>query len=86
MLFSDKVTLLQINGHEIEKTSSVTLSAYRDHFTVNDTVITPDQLEGMAIFSRNVLTVHAEHQYEVRGSDSFSALKYLYLYQLMEKK
>lgn len=86
-LFSDEVTVHQIEGHVIQKTFAAKLTAYRDHFTVNDTVITAAEIEGAAIFSRNVLTSYYQTvQYEVRSKLDFCALKYLYLFNLMERE
>lgn len=85
-LFEDEVTVLEIEGHEIRASHTGTLTAYRDRFTFGERTLTSAELEGAAIFSRNVLTVHAGHQYEIRGAEDFSALKYLYLYDLMRKE
>ena len=85
-LFADQVTVLEIEGHEIRATHTGTLTAYRDRFTFGDRTLTRREIEGAAIFSRNVLTVHAGCQYEIRGAEDFSALKYLYLYELMGKE
>lgn len=84
-LFSDDVTVHQIEGHAIQKTFTAKLTACRDGFTVNDTVITTGEIEGCAIFSRNVLTAYYQNvQYEIRGTLDFCALKYLYLFNLMK--
>lgn len=82
-LFSDEVTVLTIDAHEIKHRCAGTLTAYPDHFTFGSRTFTPRDLEGAAIFSRNVLTVHADAQYEIRGTVNFCALKYLYLYEEM---
>lgn len=85
-LFTDEVTVLTIEGHEIRASHTGTLTACRDRFTFGDRTLTPGEIEGAAVFSRNVLTVHAGSQYEIRGAEDFSALKYLYLYNLMGKE
>lgn len=85
-LFCDSVTVRQIEGHAVQKTFTATLTAYRDRFTLNDVVFFPKDIEGAAIFSRNVLTAHVDAQYEIRGTEDFCALKYLYLFDLMEKE
>lgn len=85
-LFSDTVTIHRIVEHSIEKTISATLTAYRDHFTVNDASFNYQDIEGAAVFSRNVLTVYTDAQYEIRGALDFCALKYVYLYDLMGKE
>jgi len=51
-------------------------------------VIPFSDLQGMAIYSRNVLVMYtnAENRhYELRGSQAFSALKYLYWYEIKRK-
>lgn len=50
--------------------------------------ITPEQVEGIAIYQRNVLTVNLRtgEQYEIHGGDSFNALKYYYFYKNLVKK
>ena len=85
-LFADDVTIRRIADHAVQDTFSARITAFRDHFTVNDTVVSPDAIEGSAIFSRNVLTVHTDAQYEIRGAESFCALKYQYLLQLIGKE
>ena len=86
-LFSDDVTVHQIEGHSIQKTFAAKLTAYPDRFTVNDTAIPSGEIDGAAIFSRNVLTAYYQNvQYEIRGAPDFCALKYLYLFNLMEKE
>ena len=86
VLFSDDVTIHRIEDHVIQKTFPAKLTAYRDHFTVNGAKIDPAQIEGSAIFSRNVLTAHMDAQYEIRGAENFCALKYIYLFNLMKKE
>ena len=85
-MFSDFVTVRQIQDHVVQKTFSADLTAYRDHFTLGDTVILPGEIEGAAIFSRNTLTAHVDAQYEIRGAEDFCALKYLYLFDSMKKE
>ena len=85
-LFSDHVTVRQIRDHAVQKTVSADLTAYRDHFTLGDTVILTSEIEGAAIFSRNTLTAHVDAQYEIRGAEDFCALKYLYLFDSMKKE
>lgn len=85
-MFSDFVTVRQIQDHVVQKTFSADLTAYRDHFTLGDTVILPGEIEGAAIFSRNTLTAHVDAQYEIRGTEDFCALKYLYLFDSMKKE
>ena len=85
-MFSDFVTVRQIQDHAIQKAFSADLTAYCDHFTLGDTAIFPNEIEGAAIFSRNTLTAHVDAQYEIRGTEDFCALKYLYLFDSMKKE
>ena len=85
-LFSDFVTVRQIQNHAVQKTFSADLTAYCDHFTLGDTAIFPNEIEGAAIFSRNTLTAHVDAQYEIHGTEDFCALKYLYLFDSMKKE
>lgn len=89
-LFSDSV-LLQLIGddHELVSETHITLSACRDHLTLGGQALAYSDILGMSIYSRNVLVVHtlAEGKhYEIRGDLGFSALKYLYLYEIVKKE
>jgi len=67
--FDDNVEVFEVKDDH----SSVML--YKGKF------ILPDSIEGMAIYSRNVLVIHSgEKHLEVKGGDDFNALKYLYRY------
>ena len=47
-----------------------------------------ERMEGLAVYSRSTIVVMMEDgtHYEIRGDLSFSALKYLYLYQFVTNK
>lgn len=85
-LFSDPVTLQTIDtDHALESTETGILTAYSDHLECCGHVIPFADLQGMAIYSRNVLVMYtnAENRhYEIHGSQAFSALKYQYWYEL----
>ena len=90
ILFSDEVTAEQIGAnHGVEQTYRKTLAARKDGVLFGDTWIPLDEIRGLAVHSRNTLTAHigaTDTQYELRGDESFSALKYLYLYQNLREK
>ena len=84
LLFGDAVRASLIDeAHHAVESREVMLAGTPEGFLVNGKTVTPSELAGAAIFSRNVLTVHLEdgRQYELRGDRSFNALKYYYLYQ-----
>ena len=88
-LFSDCITLQSIGeDHTLESTTEGTLSVWSDHLECCGQIIPYSDLQGMAIYSRNVLVIYtnAENQHlEIRGSQAFSALKYLYWYEIKKK-
>lgn len=88
-LFSDSVVLQSIGtDHNLEFTEEGPLCAYTDRLECCGHVIPFSDLQGMAIYSRNVLVMYtnAENRhYELRGSQAFSALKYLYWYEIKRK-
>ena len=78
-LFSDRVTLRVIHeDHSAAEPEETVLSAYCHHLTIGGKTVSRDQLMGAAVFSRNVLTLITDQQYEIRGQLSFNALKYRY--------
>jgi len=85
-IFSDRVKLLSIgNNHELLKTEEGPLTAYADRIECCGRSIAYADMAGMAIYSRNSMIIHVtgeDGHLEIKGSDSFSALKYLYLYQM----
>lgn len=84
-LFSDEVTLRQIDGaHNVATETEVTLRAYRGRLTAGELTLPFDALEGVSIVQRNLLILHAaggQGHYECTGAETFNALKYLYLFQ-----
>ena len=89
-LFSDSVRLQQINDqHELVSETAGALIAFRDHLSCCGQNIPFDGILGMSIYSRNVLVLHTladNRHYEIRGDLRFSALKYLYLYEMIKKE
>lgn len=89
-LFSDEITAEAIGeNHEVTRVLSGTVTAYADRAEFNGAVISPMDLSGMAIHSRNTIVAHTAKdgiQYEIKGKkECFSALKYLYLYNILNK-
>ena len=89
-LFSDNVLLQQISEkHELIWETSGALMACKDHLSCCGQHIPFDDILGMSIYSRNVLVLHTltdGRHYEIRGNIRFSALKYLYLYEIIKKE
>ena len=87
-LFEDKVTFHYIsNNHELIRTEDGSLKAYPDHLDCAGERLDFDEIEGMAIYSRSALIMHHkkfEGHLEVKSDIRFSALKYLYLYNLIK--
>lgn len=89
-LFSDSVVLYEIDDkeHQCIGTKEGELVAYKDRFECCGLTIPFASMQGVAIYSRNSMVIHEEGReghLEIKAGDSFSALKYLYLYN-MEKK
>lgn len=86
VLFSDMVTWYEIGkAHEIIKEEQSELIARKECLECCKRTISYEQLEGMAIYSRNFLNLHfpdVEGHIEIKADEGFSALKYLYLYEL----
>lgn len=90
VLFSDEIVAQAIGAnHEVVRTFSGVIKAYADRAEFDGHVISPLDLSGMAIHSRNTIVAHTAQdgtQYEVKGvNECFSALKYLYLYNILTK-
>lgn len=88
-LFSDKVSLGVVNGHEIPEMHSAGIAAYTDRVELDGKILPPGAISGAAIFSRNVLTLHLSEsgeQYEIRGNTAFNALKYYDFYKMTHKE
>jgi len=82
-LFSDEVRVRTIHeDHTAEDFRPVRLTAYIDHLVLGDEYLPMTALRGVAVFSRNVLNLHTEKLYEIRGELCFNALKYRYLVEM----
>ncbi len=93
VLFSDTVTLQKIgDDHNVTEEAAATLRATKTGFLAETEADLPDlsfdSLEGVAIYGRNVLVIMTKDgtHCEIRGDIGFSALKYLYLYQIVTNK
>ncbi len=88
-LFSDTVLLQTIDdNHTIVQEQQGQMIAYADHLSLCGEAVPFSDLLGMTIYSRNVLVIHTISEgrhFEVRSDTGFSALKYLYLYELSKK-
>jgi predicted RNA-binding Zn-ribbon protein involved in translation (DUF1610 family) len=89
-LFEDQVTIYRIGAdHELIGTEVGRFSAYLDHLECGGETLKYDEIEGMAIYSRNAMIIHhpsVEGHLEVKSGIGFNALKYLYLYQFESDK
>ena len=90
MLFSDEILLQEISDrHELIRETKGALMAFSDKLIICGQEIPFTDILGMSIYSRNVLVLHVLSEgthYEVRGALGFSALKYLYLYEIVKKE
>lgn len=88
-LFEDSVTVYRIGAdHELIGTEKGFLKAYTDHLECGGERLDYAGMDGMAIYSRNALIIHHEKingHLEVKSDLSFSALKYLYLYNFIKE-
>lgn len=87
-LFADVVIANKVGeGHKVIETTESELKAFSDHIEFNGRSFQIGDFAGMAVHSRNTITVHISAdgaQYEVFGADEmFNALKYLYLYNYL---
>ena len=89
-LFSDEILLQKIgDNHELLSETNGALMAFADKLILCGLEIPYTDVLGMSIYSRNVLVLHTlsdGNHYEIRGDLSFSALKYLYLYEIAKKE
>ena len=90
LLFEDAVWAETIGSdHKVLSRKQTVLRAWRDKLSVGEDVLPFRQITGMAINQRNLLILHmseGNRHLELSGDISFSALKYLYLYQLARNK
>ncbi len=89
-LFEDQVTIYRIGaGHELIGTEEGSFKAYLDHLECGGECLDYAGMDGMAIYSRSAMIIHHEKvdgHLEVKSDISFSALKYLYLYNFVKEK
>ena len=89
-VFEDRVTVYRIGeDHKLIGTEESCIKAYADHLECGGERLDYAGMDGMAIYSRSALIIHhekVEGHLEVKSDLSFSALKYLYLYHLMNPK
>jgi len=83
--FSDQVDLYEVGDDHVPRLiKKGYLSANKDGFKFDGETL---NVSGIAAVSRNTLILHQEDQHlEVQGDTSFSALKYIYQYDYLEKK
>jgi len=90
IVFSDKVTLQEIDEkHKIICQKETVLKAYMNKFKVDSFEFPFDEIEGLAINQRNLLLLNpqnTQNQFECKGDEAFSALKYLYLYKTAKNR
>ena len=90
LLFEDSVKVESIGpDHQVLSEARTTLRAWRDGLAVGELFLPFSSITGMAINQRNLLIIHytleENGHLELSGDLSFSALKYLYLYQSARK-
>ena len=87
-LFGDEVTIYRIGAdHELIGTEVGSFQAFLDRLECGGEHLDFAGMEGMAVYSRNALIIHhekVEGHLEVKSDIGFSALKYLYLYELVK--
>ena len=89
-MFEDQVTIYRIDAdHELIGTEQGSFKAYIDHLECGGERLDYATMDGMAIYSRNAMIIHhdsVEGHLEVKANVGFSALKYLYLYNMVKAK
>lgn len=89
-VFSDHVNLRVINDlHEVVTEKKTELTAFPDRLVIDGKEYGFHRFEGLAVHRRNLLIVNVlndENHYDVTGSESFSAVKYVYLFKEFKKK
>ena len=88
-LFDDGVIVYAIDEHhEKEWAKSVRIKAYTDRLEIGSEKVYLEDLEGMAIYSRNAMILHHSDKkghFEIKSEDiGFNALKYMYLYEMVK--
>lgn len=87
-LFTDSVTIGVIDTlHKEKERKEAGIAAYRDRLAVDGTEYPYEMIEGLAVHRKNLLIVNIkdrEDHFELTGSKSFSALKYMYLFRMIK--
>lgn len=87
LLFTDEIDLWKIEDHQIVSKRPGKLTGFAGGFMLDDRYFRTSDIEGVALFARNTINVTmSDGQYEIHGSDSFSALKYYYLYRYLSDR
>ena len=88
-LFEDCVNVHRIGAdHSLIGIEVGKFKAYKEHLECGGEIYDYKDMEGMAIYSRNSLIIHhkkMEGHLEIKSDIGFSALKYLYLYEMAKK-
>lgn len=89
-VFEDQVTVYRIGAnHGLIATEEGTIKAYLDHLECGGERLDYAGMDGVAIYSRSALIIHhetMEGHLEIKSDLSFSALKYLYLYNFIKEE
>lgn len=89
VLFEDKVTVYRIGtDHELISTEQGMMKAYTDRLQCEGDIFDFKDMDGLAIYSRNAMILHHESlkgHLEMKSDIGFSALKYLYLYEIAKE-
>ena len=89
LLFEDTVLAESIGtDHKVLSKWKTVLRAWHDGLSIGNLFLSFQQITGMAINQRNLLIIHSsegDRHLELSGNLSFSALKYLYLYQYVRQ-
>ena len=88
-LFGDDILLYEVNScHKISKKYRGYMSAHMDGLKICGHMLKYRAILGMSVFSRNCMVINTDgevKQFEVRGDLRFCALKYLYLYEILNE-
>ncbi len=83
ILFEDSVQIREVDAeHRFGECRTERCVAYRNRIVIGDRTLTDEDIDGMAVYSRNFIVAHIGNpmvQYDVRGDERFCALKYRYL-------
>jgi hypothetical protein len=71
--------------HKIVNSVEQVLRGFKNRLIIGEREFFFDRISGLSINQRNTLIIHYDNNeefYNIKGPDPFSALKYLYLYNL----